>query len=76
MADKQNPETKVRLTWQQKMQQGLPLSNLEETKADADFNYRTRLRQEKERQEFEQAKAGQVSNEAPVVPANDGKEGK
>lgn len=50
-------EAKV-LTWGQKLEQGLPLNTYDEIKADADFNYRQRLREQQEREEFEARKRG------------------
>jgi hypothetical protein len=35
------------LTWQDKLKAGQPLNELEQVKADADFNYRQRLREAK-----------------------------
>lgn len=67
-----------RPTWKDKLDAGKPLNSLEETKADADFNYRRRLRDEAERKDFETLKANghsaQSSNEDPSD--NDGKKGK
>lgn len=55
---------KDNLTWQQKLDKGLPLNPLEETKADAHFNYHNRLREQKERAEFERLKSrGRVDDE-------------
>lgn len=46
------------LTWQQKLDQGKPLNEFDETKADADFNYRERMRESQARAEFEAKKRG------------------
>jgi hypothetical protein len=55
------------LTWKDKLNKGLPLNNLEETQADADFNYRRRLREEEETREYNKLKAGyaQPSDQTP-----------
>jgi hypothetical protein len=45
-------------TWQDKLDNGQTLNPLEETKADADFNYKQRLAEQKARAEFEARKAG------------------
>lgn len=62
MATSQQPKD---MTWQQKLEKGLPLNTLEEVKADADFNYRTRLRDEEERKAFEKLKS--AGREVPQV---------
>jgi hypothetical protein len=59
--EKSEPKTedrapKKQLTWQQKLEQGVPFNSFDETKADADFNYRQRLRDETSKQEFEAKK--------------------
>lgn len=51
---------KERLNWKQKIDRGERLNNLEDAQADADFNYRARLRDEKERAEFAAKKAGRL----------------
>lgn len=48
-------------SWQEKMDRGEPLNNLEETKADADFNYHQREQERKAREEFEAKKRGRLS---------------
>lgn len=45
-------------TWQEKMEAGEPLNSLEETKADADFNVKHRVREAEERAAHEARKAG------------------
>lgn len=86
MADKPLSEQE-RPTWQDKLQQGKPLNPLEEVKADADFNYQQRLREEEARKEFEQLKAGRGAQPAANADSsdesgsdnsnsNDGKKGK
>ena len=52
MAEQRKPQ----LTWQQKLEQGLPLNTLDEVKADADYNYRKRLRDEEDKKAFEALK--------------------
>lgn len=49
------------LTWQQKMDRGLPLNPLDEVKADADFAHRERLREREARERFEARKRGSLS---------------
>lgn len=49
-------DSKKTKTWQEKMQAKEPLNSLEETKADADFNVKERMRQEAARKEFEARK--------------------
>lgn len=49
----QNEKT---LTWKEKLEQGVPLSPLDEVKADADFNFKRRLREKEEEAEFERLK--------------------
>lgn len=51
------------LTWQQKLEKGLKLTSLEETKADADFNFKRRQRELDEKKAFEAAKAGNKKGE-------------
>lgn len=69
--DKGTPKAaEVQLTWQQKLEKGLPLNALEEVKADADFNYRQRLREEDARREFE-ARKNQSRDERPSVDPSD-----
>lgn len=48
-------------SWQEKMSRGEPLNNLEETKADADFNWHQREQERKAREEFEAKKAGKLT---------------
>ncbi len=57
-------ETKEKktLTWQQKLEQGVKLSPLEEVQADATFNYESRRKEEKERAEFEARKEAARQN--------------
>lgn len=50
------PEKKKKLTWKEKMANGERLNPLEETQADADFNYRRRLREQEELAKYEQSK--------------------
>lgn len=53
------------MTWREKLDNGHPLNALDETKADADFNYKSRLREEEERKAFEKLKtAGKTTPEA------------
>lgn len=52
------------VTWNEKLKKGKPLNAFDETKADADFNYRARLREEKERKAFEALKAAGKLNAA------------
>lgn len=53
------------MTWREKLDNGHPLNPLDETKADADFNYKSRLREEEERKAFEKLKsAGKTTPEA------------
>lgn len=49
-------EKKAKLTWKEKLDQKIKLNPLEETQADADFNYRRRLREKKELAEYEARK--------------------
>jgi len=44
------------LTWQEKLDQGVPLNSLEDTKADADYNVKQRIREQSERDAFEARK--------------------
>lgn len=63
MATKQKDP--VDMTWREKLDNGHPLNPLDEIKADADFNYKSRLREEEERKAFERLKAaGRTSPEA------------
>lgn len=48
-------------SWQEKMDKGEPLNNLQEAKADADFNYHQREQERKAREEFEARKAGKLT---------------
>lgn len=43
-------------TWQEKLVDGEPLSLLEEVQADADFNVKRHLREQRERAQFEARK--------------------
>lgn len=53
------------MTWREKLDNGHALNPLDEIKADADFNYKSRLREEEERKAFEKLKAaGRTSPEA------------
>lgn len=62
---KAKPQVEKQLTWQQKLAAGHPLTPLEEVKADADFNYNRRLRDEEEKAAFEKLKAhGRTTPEA------------
>lgn len=54
------------LTWQEKIDQKKPLNVLEETKADADWNHRKRVRDEKEREEYEARKRGETREDSDV----------
>jgi hypothetical protein len=55
------------LTWQDKLNAGQPLNELEQVKADADFNYRQRLRETQEREAHKKRLAGEtVAADAPV----------
>lgn len=65
------------LTWQEKLKQGMNLSVLEETQADADFNFKQRLREQKERARYEKMKAqGRLSAPVQEAPVQDNSEGK
>jgi hypothetical protein len=55
---------KRKLTWKEKLDQGKKLNALEDTQADADFNYRRRLREEKEKKAYEASKNRQAPSEA------------
>ena len=82
MADKEVPLSEQKqLTWKEKIDQGKPLNPRDDVKADADFNYKRRLREEEERKEFEKLKAeGRPSTDMvsddDTQGANDGKKGK
>jgi hypothetical protein len=55
------------LTWQDKLKAGQPLNELEQVKADADFNFRQRLRETQEREAHKKRLAGEtVEADAPV----------
>lgn len=69
MAETVEPKLK---TWQEKLQAGEPLNPLEETKADADFNYKERLREQEARKKFEELKAAG----RPAEPDQTNKKGK
>lgn len=45
-----------RKTWQEKLDEGLPLTELEDVKSEADYHVRRHLREQKERQLFEARK--------------------
>lgn len=47
---------KRRKTWQEKLDEGIPLTELEDVKSEADYNVRRHLREQKERQVFEARK--------------------
>lgn len=65
-----------RPTWQDKLDAGKPLNPLEEVKADADFNYKRRLREAEEQKRFEQLKAnGRQGATTDDSSSNDGKKG-
>jgi len=53
--EKQN-EKKI-LTWQEKLEKGLPLNDMDEVKADADFNFKQRQRELEEKKRFEALKS-------------------
>lgn len=46
------------LSWVEKLDSDKPLNPLDEVKADADFNHNKRVRDEKDREEFEARKRG------------------
>lgn len=65
--------TAPKQTWRDKLNSGQPLNRLEETQADADFNYKHRLREENERKEFERLKSvGAIGQPAPVQSPDSG----
>jgi hypothetical protein len=70
-------EVKKILTWKEKLDQGVPLNTMDEVKADADFNYRRRLREEEERLAFEKLKSGgrPDAGEADDASGNEDKKG-
>lgn len=86
MADNKTATANVK-TWQDKLSNSEPLNHLDEVKADADFNYQQRLREEKARKEFEDLKAGRGAKpdasaestdegDTDNTNSNDGKKGK
>lgn len=70
MADNKTATATVK-TWQDKLSNSEPLNHLDEVKADADFNYQQRLREEKARKEFEALKAGHGAQPAAPAEGND-----
>lgn len=66
MADKKIP------TWSEKLDAGEALNSLEETKADADFNVKQRIKEAEERAAFNARKAG-VRPPSQVEPKKEGK---
>lgn len=69
MATQSKAKTPARKpTWQEKLDEGKHLTALEETKADADFNYRFRLKEAEEREAFEQLKSrGRVKEDIKTL---------
>jgi hypothetical protein len=63
------------LTWQDKLKAGQPLNELEQVKADADFNYRQRLREANERDAHKKLLRGEAV-EAPAPAQVEEKKGK
>jgi hypothetical protein len=55
MAEQSLPK---RVTWKDKLDQGLPLNELEETQAVADFNFKKHAREQEEKKAFDALKAG------------------
>jgi hypothetical protein len=51
-------------TWVEKLEAREPLNNMDEIKADADFNHKFRVREAEERARFEQRKSGGYLDEA------------
>jgi hypothetical protein len=70
------------LTWQEKLKAGQPLNELEQVKADADFNYRQRLREQQEREAHKKMLNGELpaasaeQQEAEPVQVEEEKKGK
>jgi hypothetical protein len=56
-------------TWQEKLDEGTPLTELEDVKSEADYGVRRHLREQKERQAFEARK-----NRSLRRPINGGNE--
>lgn len=54
-------EAKKQLTWQQKLAQGIKLNELEEVKADADFNHKRRERERKEEENYKALKRNEAT---------------
>ncbi len=77
-----NEVKKRQMTWQEKLKHGVALNDLDEVKADADFNHNRRLRYEDEQKQFNELKAQgrrgqvQVSNDEDVKAAQTEQKGK
>jgi hypothetical protein len=61
------------LTWQDKLKAGQPLNELEQVKADADFNYRQRLREANERDAHKKLLRGEAVEAPAQVEEKKGK---
>jgi len=48
------------LNWREKLDKGLPLTQIQEAQADAEFNFLRRQEEERVKREFEKRKQGQV----------------
>lgn len=62
-----------KLTWQQKLEKGLPLNPLEEVKADADFHYKELQREAEQKRAFDALK--NRSTATPEAAVADDKKG-
>lgn len=70
--DKTKKAKEKQLTWPQKLDQGVPLNRLDEVKADADFNYHQRLREQQARENFEKLKnRGRLAEDVDRLNAED-----
>jgi hypothetical protein len=55
-AERSTRRVKRKKTWQEKLDDGQPLTELEDVKSEADYSVRRHLREQKERQAFEARK--------------------
>ncbi len=75
MAQAKSKTPARKLTWQEKLDQNKKLNVLDEVKADADFNYRFRLREKEAREAFEKLKnRGRLSEDVQRLQELDAEE--